>query len=96
MNTDQGQQVRLQSLPPGTRLQVQTASRTYELKLLGEGDVLISGHPRHCPQPIVAHLCDACEPEELCIMEGSPLNYFHPDRGMIRTSRVQKVTPLLT
>ena len=95
MNTEHGQNIRVQSLPPGTRLQVQTDSRTYELELLGEGDVLISGHPRHCPQPVMAHLCDGYS-KDPCIMEGTPMKYFHPDRGVIRTSRVRKVTPLLT
>lgn len=78
----------------GTRVHVETESRTYEVEFLGADDVLISGHPRHCPQPVRARLCRPVDSRDATpIVAGAALRYIHPERGMIRTSCVRKVTP---
>ena len=93
MDTAQGHSVRVQNLPRGTRLHVETESRTYELEVLGADDVLISGHPRHCPKPVRARLCHPLDTRDCgSILEGTSLRYIHPERGMIRTSCVRRVT----
>src|SRR5260370_33764935 len=44
--------VSLEGLPPDTVLQIRTQHHFYTVLLLGEGSVLISGHPQYCPQPV--------------------------------------------
>jgi hypothetical protein len=80
-------------LPFGTRLEVETDSRTYMLEVLRAGYVMISGHPRHCPEPIVAQLCRPGDSiDARWITEGTSLKYFHPARGVIRTSSVRRIS----
>ena len=80
-------------MPCGTSLQVETESRTYNLKVLGTGEVLISGHPRHCPQPVLARLSPAHEASRgYCLSAGTSLRYYHPRHGLIRTSPIKTVS----
>lgn len=41
----------LDSLPEGAVLELQTENRRYRIQNRGRGHVLISGHPKYCPQP---------------------------------------------
>jgi hypothetical protein len=86
------QQVRIDTLRRGTRLEVQTQTRTYSIQNLSNGYVLISGHPRHCPRPIVAKVCGhPCDSGGRVISEGRRLKYFQPGCGFIHTSVVQSI-----
>ena len=42
----------LNDLPPATVLEIQTQHHCYQLVLLDDKSVLISGHPEFCPEPI--------------------------------------------
>jgi hypothetical protein len=82
----------IEDLPFGALVEVETKSRTYTIKNLRDGFVSICGHPRHCPEPVVAKLCRSSHAVDTrCISEGMRLAYVHPVRGIIRTSRVQHI-----
>ena len=42
----------LPDLPQQTVLEIQTMHRCYTAVMLGQGAVLLSGHPEYCPQPV--------------------------------------------
>ena len=42
----------LGGLPPDTVLQIRTLHHFHTATLLGDGSILISGHPQYCPQPV--------------------------------------------
>ena len=86
--------VTIDSLRRGTRLEVQTETRTYSIQSLSNGYVLISGHPRHCPTPTVAKLCGQAESDGGTIAAGKRLKYFQPGCGVIRTSTIQRIRRL--
>ena len=48
--------VHLDSLAEGEELEVETQNRRYRILNRGGGRVLISGHPRYCPQPLPAYI----------------------------------------
>ena len=87
------QEISKSAFAPGTHLQVETETRTYDLVLLNAGQVLISGHPRHCPEPVRAQLLTGIGADNPGrISEGVSLRYYHPGHGIIRTSTVRRVT----
>ena len=60
--------VMLNELPLGTVLEAQTKHHTYHLENRGKGNVLISGHPTYCPEPVLVQFYRAGE--------GSPMFKF--------------------
>jgi len=48
--------VDLDTLTVGTVLDVRTAYHLYRMEYRGDGEVLISGHPELCPEPVRAHV----------------------------------------
>ena len=74
-------------LPVGAAIDVITANRTYTIENRGQGRMLISGHPRYCPEPV---LVDQVGP---LITPGMCLTWSHPDYGRIRTSPVEQISP---
>jgi hypothetical protein len=94
--TDGG--VVLDNLPVGTRLEVKTSSRTYEIENRGHGDVLISGHPDICPEPVLVSMHGSTWGGALLklhyICSGMGLEFRHPTRGIVRTSKVTEVRQL--
>ena len=48
--------VYLWDLPHQSTLEVETQNRSYTLVLCGPGEVLISGHPRYCPEPVLVRI----------------------------------------
>jgi hypothetical protein len=48
--------VYLCDLPHQSTLEVETQNRSYTLVLCGPGEVLISGHPRYCPEPVLVRI----------------------------------------
>jgi hypothetical protein len=86
--------IRLDDLPDDAPVEVQTESRTYTLRKLRDGYVLLSGHPKHCPDPIIARLCRQPDSAtDIWISEGARLKYLHPDGGVIRTSSIRRIRP---
>ena len=46
----------LHDLNPGSVMDVETTSRHYRIEYVGGDEILISGHPSLCPQPVLAEL----------------------------------------
>src|SRR5450755_439622 len=44
--------VYLRDLAPGSAIEIQTRNRLYVIVMQAEGEVLISGHPDFCPDPV--------------------------------------------
>ncbi len=88
----------LRELPIGTHLEVETRNRFYELENRGSGHVVISGHPRFCPRPILVKLNGSTWGGSMMKMQfigrGMFLEFRHPVYGIIRTSRIQEVQEL--
>jgi hypothetical protein len=81
----------LQDLPPGSLLSIQTKSRVYEMVVLGNGAVLISGHPEFCPEPTEVNIQGSTWGGSMLKMKflgrGMRLEFDHPS-GRILTSRI--------
>ena len=77
-------------LPVDAVLEVETKNRSYRLKSRGDGRVLISGHPRHCPEPVLVRIHGSTWSQSMLkaplIGRGMHLEYWHPTHGVIRTS----------
>ena len=86
--------VDLDALSVGAVLDVETANTLYHLENRGDGDVLISGHPDICPQPVPVNVRGSIGPSSLklhFIERNLRMEFFHPQRGIVRTSRVVDV-----
>ncbi|HLG97748.1 MAG TPA: hypothetical protein VKX49_15645 [Bryobacteraceae bacterium] len=85
----------LDDLPVGAVLEVETGHTTYILENLGNGKVLISGHPTYCPEPVEVEFQGAVGGPALLelwrIEPGLRMAFQHPKVGTIRTSRVRSV-----
>jgi len=85
----------LDELKVGDSLELVTKNRTYLLENRGDGEILIVGHPKYCPQPILVRLFGstagwtAIKPG--FIGRGMYLEFHHPEHGLIRTSRIEQI-----
>ena len=90
--------VYLDELRAGTRIIVQTVHRQYLLETRGGCKVLLSGHPKYCPEPLEVTVQGAtCGTPMLVtayIRPGQCLRFLHPNGRIIRTSRVREVRKL--
>ena len=87
--------VSLDRLPIGAVLEVQTRNRIYTVENLGDGDVLLSGHPDYCPEPTPVRFQGSTWGRSLVkfhfLGRGMHLEFRHPALGVIRTSRVEEI-----
>jgi hypothetical protein len=88
--------VALSDLTPETELVVRTEHSCYNLKIIGDGRVWISGHPQYCPQPILVKIEGSTWGGSMMkvryIGRGMCLEFRHPDyRAPIVTSRIQTI-----
>jgi len=87
--------VALQSLTPHARLEIETKHNTYRIEYLGDNDVIISGHPEICPEPVLVKLHGSTWGTPMIkvgfIGRGMGLEFMHPTRGLVRTSRIQDI-----
>ena len=88
--------VLLGALQPSTVLQIQTQNHRYTAVLLGGGDVLISGHPTYCPEPVQVAIAGSTWGGSMLkqrfIGRGMHLEFCHPDyHTPIITSRIQEI-----
>jgi hypothetical protein len=67
--------VNLDSLTPGSSIDVETHSHHYLIECLGGDAIRISGHPQYCPDPVPAQLHGSVN------MQGR-LEAGHIERGM--------------
>ena len=82
--------VYLGSLPPSTVLEIQTQHHCYLVVLLDENEVLISGHPLYCPEPIRVAIAGST-------WGGSMLKRRYVGRGMhLEFRHPQYATPIVT
>ncbi len=84
--------VLLDELPDGAELEVETVNRCYRLQIRGRGEVLISGHPRFCPEPVLVKIHGSTWGgsilRRLFIGRGLRLEFRHPEHMTIVTSRI--------
>jgi hypothetical protein len=86
----------LEGLPPDTMLQIRTQHHFYTVLLLGEGSVLISGHPQYCPQPVQVTIAGSTWGGSMLKMRfigrGMHLEFHHPAYSTaIITSPIQEI-----
>lgn len=87
--------VHLRDLALGAVLEVQTCQRLYTIVNQGDGDALISGHPRYCPEPVLVKIHGSTWGgsmlKEQFIGRGMHLEFRHPAYLPITTSRILHV-----
>jgi hypothetical protein len=85
----------LDRLPPGTILRVETQNRSYTLVNRGNGEALISGHPKFCPEPVLVHIDGSNWGGSMLktafIGRGMHLEFRHPVHRTIMTSCIVDV-----
>jgi hypothetical protein len=87
--------VSLANLPVGSVLQVDTINNAYTIENRGDGGVVISGHPDICPEPVLVNFHGSTWGTALLkvgfIGREMSMEFRHPDRGIVRTSRVREI-----
>jgi hypothetical protein len=95
MSTISAEFVNYASLPPGSRVDVETRNRHYLIECLGGSSMRISGHPEYCPTPVNGELQGAADRHGLVepglIGRGKYLQFQLDDHRPITTSRVLRV-----
>ena len=95
--TEADEGVYLDDLAPGTVLELETQSHHYTLVKCDGSDVLISGHPTFCPEPVVVHIegsfIGPCVtyPERGFIGRGMHLMFRHPVYDTVSTSLIREI-----
>jgi hypothetical protein len=89
--------VYLRDLPRATVLRVQTQHREYTVVFCGHGQVLISGHPEFCPEPVLVTIDGSTWGGSMLkqrfIGRGMQLEFRHPEYPTpIITSPVQEIS----
>ncbi len=85
----------LDNLKVGDLLELETKNRIYLVENRGDGQILISGHPKYCPQPTPVQLYGSTWGGIILkprfIGRHMQLAFRHPQHGVIRTSRIQEI-----
>ena len=85
----------VQSLTPGSRIDVETRNRHYRIECLGGRAMRISGHPDYCPDPVPGLLEGSANRIGLVepgfIERGMYLRFLIDDHRPVTTSRVMKI-----
>jgi hypothetical protein len=86
----------LHDLPPSTVLEIQTMHHCYRAVLLGGSDVLISGHPEFCPEPVLVAIAGSTWGGSMLKLQfvgrGMHLEFHHPEYPTpIITSAIQDI-----
>ena len=86
----------LNDLPPATVLEIQTQHHLYQIVLLDDNNVLISGHPKYCPDPIRVAIAGSTWGGSMlkrCFVgRGMQMEFRHPEyQTPIVTSPVQEI-----
>jgi hypothetical protein len=86
----------LNDLPPATVLEIETQNHCYQLVLLDDNHVLISGHPKYCPQPIRVAIAGSTWGGSMLkrrfVGRGMHMEFRHPEyQTPIVTSPVQEI-----
>ena len=86
----------LNDLPSATVLQIETQNHCYTAVLVDEGSVLISGHPKYCPQPVLVAIAGSTWGGSLLkrrfVGRGMHLEFRHPEyQAPIVTTRIREI-----
>ncbi len=85
----------LESLPPGTSLEVETENRAYRVIHQGQGKALISGHPEFCPRPVLVGIHGSTWGGSMLkvgyLGRGMRMEFGHQPYGVITTSRIREI-----
>jgi hypothetical protein len=85
----------LDQLPAGAVLLVRTQNRSYTVVNRGNGEALISGHPKFCPEPVLVHIEGSNWGGSMLkvafIGRGMRLEFRHPEHRTIVTSSILDV-----
>ena len=86
----------LNDLPPATVLEIETQNHCYQVVLLGDNNVLISGHPKYCPEPIRVAIAGSTWGGSMLkrrfVGRGMHMEFRHPKyQTPIVTSRVREI-----
>lgn len=87
--------IALDTLPLGAVLHVQTMNHVYRVENRGDGEILISGHPEFCPEPVQVRLHGSTWGTPMIrtryIGRGMKLEFSHPNFGVVLTSWVRDI-----
>jgi len=90
--------VYLDELPKGARIEVETQNRFYTIVNRGDGEALISGHPKFCPRPVLVRIHGSNWGGSMLkvrfIGRGMHLEFRHPEFRTIITSRIVEIRPV--
>jgi hypothetical protein len=90
--------VELARLAAGAVVEVTTRHHTYTLENQGNGDVLISGHPKYCPEPVLVRFHGSTWGTPLIrgrfIGREMRMEFWHPNFGILLTSEVSEIREL--
>jgi hypothetical protein len=90
--------VELSSLQTGAIVEVTTRHHTYTLENQGDGHVLISGHPKYCPEPVCVRFHGSTWGTPMIrrryIGREMRMEFWHPDFGILLTSQVSEIREL--
>jgi len=86
----------LRDLAPATVLYIETAHHCYTAIVLAGNSVLMSGHPKYCPEPVEVKISGSTWGGSMLkpcfIGRGMHLEFKHPDfRSLITTSRIRDI-----
>jgi hypothetical protein len=90
--------IALDDVAEDTVIEVETRHHVYHIQNLGDGRALISGHPELCPQPVevdmIASSWNGNSLRMRFLGKGAQMEFCHPERGFVRTSRIVNVREL--
>ena len=90
--------VELARLAAGAVVEVTTRHHTYTLENQGDGEVLISGHPKYCPEPVLVRFHGSTWGTPLIrgrfIGREMRMELWHPEFGILLTSEVSEIREL--
>lgn len=90
--------VSLNSLPLGAQLEVETRNTRYHVENRGDGQVVISGHPEFCPEPVLVQFHGSTWGTPMLkarfIGRGMQMEFVHPQLGVVHTTRVREIREL--
>ncbi len=90
--------VELGKLTVGAVVEVTTRHHTYRLENLGDGEVLISGHPQYCPDPVLVRFHGSTWGTPMLrrrfIGREMRMEFRHPEFGVLLTSQVSEIREL--
>jgi hypothetical protein len=90
--------VELANLEPGAIVEVTTRHHTYTLENQGDGQVLISGHPKYCPEPVQVRFHGSTWGTPMIrrryIGREMRMEFWHPLFGILLTSQVCEIREL--